>query len=484
MLIHGSARRLPLRDGSVHCVVTSPPFFGLRVYKGVEPSTWADGWRGLLGNEPSPALYVAHIVEVFREVRRVLRDDGTCWLELGDSFAGTGGFAKSENDHGMPDGTGETPVGKWQNDYGAAKPLDLLGIPWAVAFALRDDGWYLRSDVVWAKKGCMPESISGWAWQQHRSKVAPAPDRTIHDARASGTGNRRESSGPVAQQPHAVWEDCPGCEDCEKNDGLVLRRGSWRPTRSHSFIFLLAKSDSYYCDADAVREPHTSKEQNRTADGGSVAESPMWTEVTGGGPPHRGLHRVKTAESPHAGGRRQAPEPGEPGAFHPAGRNQRDVWHLATTPTPDAHFATFTEEIPRRAILAGTSAKGVCPACGAPWARVVLREIGSQESSVPDDEYARESGGHSRSRSPTVMFRQAMSTRRATSGWRATCACPPAEPVPAVVLDPFVGSGTTVRVAHDLGRLGIGLDASFHYLDTIARRKAGGGVQATLGDVL
>jgi DNA modification methylase len=182
---------LPTLDaGSVQCVVTSPPYWGLRDY----------GMEGQIGLEPTPEEYVTTMVEVFREVKRVLRDDGTLWLNLGDSYSGgkqgrgdSGRSSESFNSHlkhaGRNPVARAVPVGM--------KPKDLVGIPWRVAFALQSDGWYLRSDIVWAKG------------------VSFCPDY----------------SGSV--MPESVTD---------------------RPTKAHEYLFLLTKSARYFYDAEAVRE--------------------------------------------------------------------------------------------------------------------------------------------------------------------------------------------------------------------------------------
>jgi len=174
---------------SVHTVVTSPPYWGLRDY----------GVSDQLGLEPTPEAYVADMVAVFREVRRVLRADGTLWLNLGDSYAGsmTGADRPPEPGHSREDNgrvkTGQE--GKHQRPQATGlKPKDLVGIPWRVAFALQADGWYLRSDIVWSKPNPMPESVTD------------------------------------------------------------------RPTKAHEYVFLLSKSARYYYDADAVREASTDYE--------------------------------------------------------------------------------------------------------------------------------------------------------------------------------------------------------------------------------
>ena len=187
-------RLTELPDASVQCCVTSPPYWGLRDY----------GIDSQLGLEPTPDAYVASIVAVFREVRRVLRDDGTLWLNVGDSYCGGGGYAPDApcnqrrakgdswgamNPHSRREGEARTKARPGYTPPGL-KPKDLVGIPWRLAFALQADGWYLRSDIIWSKPNPMPESVTD------------------------------------------------------------------RPTKSHEYVFLLTKSARYFFDADAVREPH------------------------------------------------------------------------------------------------------------------------------------------------------------------------------------------------------------------------------------
>lgn len=162
MLIQADARTIPLRDGCVQCVVTSPPYFGLRDY----------GSEDQIGLESSPDSYVVNIVRVFRELRRVLKDDGIVWLNLGDSYAGsnqTGGTNSLEQ--GKRRGRMFTHELSWQVRSGGLKQKDLMGIPWRVAFALQADGWYLRSDVIWSKPNPMPESVQGSHWERHKITV-------------------------------------------------------------------------------------------------------------------------------------------------------------------------------------------------------------------------------------------------------------------------------------------------------------------------
>jgi DNA modification methylase len=177
---------------SINCCVTSPPYFGLRDY-GLPSVKFADGWKGEHGKEETVELYVNHEVEVFREVYRVLRDDGTLWLNLGDSYCSSNGYARSQSAF-QRKGRNDAPA----NDINLSKPheegiktKDLIGIPWHVAFALQSDGWYLRQDIIWAKSNPMPESVTD------------------------------------------------------------------RCTKSHEYIFLFAKSEKYYFDNDSIKEPCT-----------------------------------------------------------------------------------------------------------------------------------------------------------------------------------------------------------------------------------
>jgi len=147
-----------LPSGSVQCVVTSPPYWGLRDY----------GVEGQLGLEPTPEEYVAKMVAVFREVRRVLRDDGTLWLNLGDSYAGSN---CGSNDYRETTGLGARPTERYKGQKpglpASLKPKDLVGIPWRVAFALQANGWWLRSDIIWHKPNPMPESVKDRCTKAH-----------------------------------------------------------------------------------------------------------------------------------------------------------------------------------------------------------------------------------------------------------------------------------------------------------------------------
>ncbi len=368
-------RELPAE--SVHCVVTSPPYWGLRDY-GI-------GNKGL-GLEATPEAFVANMVDVFREVRRVLRKDGTLWLNLGDSYASSGvagpmgkpnlgGGGDFFREHGINEKAAEYAYGRAPTPPGL-KPKDLVGIPWRVAFALQADGWYLRSDIIWAKPNPMPESVTD------------------------------------------------------------------RPTKAHEYLFLLARSPRYYYDAEAVRE---------AAEYGTNRAT-----FRGGGAYTAGQSYDNHADVIGDGEIRPRPET--------TGRNLRSVWNIATEPYPGAHFATFPRKLVEPCVKAGTSERGVCPECGAPWVRVVER----------GDLVGVDRGGNYAGRDIDAMVKKNYGTpglayENTTTGWRPSCTHE-AEPVPAVVLDPFAGSGTTLLVAQSLGRRGIGIDLSPDYLKQALER--------------
>jgi DNA modification methylase len=367
-----------LPDASVHCVVTSPPYWGLRDYGTGEAQ---------IGLEQTPEEYVEKIVAVFREVRRVLRDDGTLWLNLGDSYAGSGPSGASYQSETTMRREGERHDGNFSISktlgtrgltYAEKKPVpppglkskDLVGIPWMVAFALRTDGWYLRSDIIWAKPSCMPESVTD------------------------------------------------------------------RPTKSHEYLFLLAKAQRYFYDVDAIRESVSTKPQGRA-----------------------------TTETPSDEG-------------HPAGRNKRTVWSINPRPYRGAHFAVMPPELALPCVLAATSEYGCCPGCGAPWTRMVEKpEKPVERSDVLPNE--RDGGmtveqGWERSGMSHFKYNEWLKENPTrTVGWVPGCECPEHEPIPCTVLDPFSGSGTTGQVALDRGRAYVGLDLSVEYLDMATARILG-----------
>jgi DNA modification methylase len=336
-------------------------------------------WRGSLGLEPTYQLYVDHLVEVLREVRRVLRPDGTLWLNLGDCYATGGGKANKAG--GGRQGERWPGVATQPNrmPQPGLKPKDLVGIPWRVAFALQDDGWWLRRDNVWHKPNPMPESTTD------------------------------------------------------------------RCTSSHEYLFHLTKAARYFYDAEAVKEDAVSDHPAGNKNGFVGRQGGAAFHVKSGGI-------------------------GNPVAWSDVGgkRNKRSVWTIATSPFPEAHFATFPPALVEPCILAGTSAKGVCPKCGAPWVRVVEKQFRGSYSDHSADLTAGMSQPSPNNLRGNKFYEGYVPPK--TIGWRPSCSCNAGDPIPATVLDPFLGAGTTALVADRLGRDCIGIELSPAYAAMAKRR--------------
>ncbi|NBD35718.1 MAG: hypothetical protein GVY30_06930 [Chloroflexi bacterium] len=706
-LVNGSAARLPLATASVHCAVTSPPYWGLRKYAGEQARAWpavtytpmaglppitVPAMRAELGLEPTPEAFVGHIVLAAREVWRVLRDDGTLWLNFGDSYATNPSNGRSESVDSV--GMGGVPHRSGMDKSRAGlKAKDLCGIPWRVAFALQADGWWLRSDIIWHKclsggtkvyartqNGAGPDTIkdlarldpstvqlwNGAKWTQvkgfhetprpkhpieivlrsgerigctpdHRWPTQrglrradelqagdvldwttlPEPEDTVTPDRlpnsigwfvgmylAEGSKDSTDTiqiashideqgrfnllkqiseayggtcrqyqtsdngmtirihspilvaildiylSGHTAKNKRlspAAWkrdndflrnllngylegdghhdqandryrlgftrnyyleqdlrtlcarldyqlrlnpvrttsqngdhkgfrgeirfkrsdhhnakEDMEIVEirrsrarkfwDIEVEDephlfalssGVLTHNSNPMPesvtdrcTKAHEYLFLLAKSERYFYDHEAVKE-----ESIRAGDipGGGRPD-------TNAAEPRAAFYRPENSRKPVA-----------------STRNKRTVWKIATKPYHGAHFATFPPGLAEPCILAGTSERGVCPECGAPWERVV-------EST---SHYEKREAAHAYNNTSTKVDSTGWTPPTIKEcGWRPTCDHD-ADPVPATVLDPFCGSGTTGVVCQEHGRRFVGVDVSGPYLRKQARKRLG-----------
>lgn len=355
-----------IADKSVHCCVTSPPYWGLRDY----------GNDGQLGLEPTPTEYVDELVKVFKEVHRVLRDDGTLWLNIGDSYASfRDGKVTPDTTRGESNGT-FVEKGKASNRMASSfvntsiKHKDVVGIPWRLAFALQADGWFLRQDIIWAKPNPMPESVQD------------------------------------------------------------------RCTKSHEYIFLLTKSGKYFFDYEAIKEEAVSK--NRPRQFG--ATNPIGTL-------RNDVGRM----------------------FEDNGlRNKRSVWSVNVKPFKEAHFATFPSELIEPCVLSGTSEYGVCRHCQKQYERKM------EKGKIPERKTRDGTLGAYPNRLTTSRLNSVdmIAIPQHHIGWQKTCDCPQGEPIPATVLDPFFGSGTTGVVAEKLGRRWIGCEINPEYARIASTRLA------------
>jgi len=411
-------RTLP--DESVNCCVTSPPYWGLRDYGTAEweggdpecdhkgdpmrtrayvnqncgtgndvknsencqfhrdqcPKCGAVRKDRQLGLERTPEEYVARMVEIFREVRRVLKPDGTLWLNLGDSYnshsCGNGNVGGIEGKRkNKKDNTANTHRGNV-----GLKDKDLVGIPWRVAFALQADGWYLRQDIIWHKPNPMPESVTD------------------------------------------------------------------RCTKAHEYVFLMSKSAKYYYDGDAVKEIANYDGRKDEIMKGSA-------KYADGFGPTNGKESIAAV-----GHERWAHKDEEGNRL----RNRRSVWTVTTKPFKEAHFATFPRDLIRPMIQAGCP-EYVCKECGKPRFPIVKNTEKQHSIGYSSGDYwkTRDFKGDNTVKNKSVKV------------GLTDCGCN-AGFEPGVVMDPFMGSGTTAIEAIYQGKRYIGIDLNSDYCAMAAKR--------------
>lgn len=432
-----------LPERSVHCVVTSPPYFSLRQYSGLQPSIWGGSaecqhlWGETvlgpttidyvnpseqrmdhnggsktiaaresrrpahgqycqkcgaslvcLGLEESPfcwsftrgancgACFLCHLREVFAAVWRVLRDDGTCFVNLGDSYNAhdSGSRPKESLNYGLPQPVYQRGNGAGKSKSLGLKPKDRLGIPELFALAMRTDGWYWRDTIHLCKVAPMPESVT---------------DRT---------------------------------------------------TQAHEYLYVFSKRARYFWDAQAIRETAINE--------GRIVYATGDESKNGQSPDNTNDRRTAVGFTTHD--------------TVVAGRNPRSWMLWKPEPTSISHFATFPRFLPSFCIRAGSSEHGVCGACGAPWERDVERD----SHSLPVSERHGRVGHNGSPPQQSGWFWTPPDVR--DMGWRLTCTHADAPLVPATVLDPFGGSATTAVVARELGRRSVYIDASETYATTLA----------------
>ena len=450
VIIHGSAFALPLADGSVHTIITSPPYFSLRKYSGLpalvlggDPKCehrWNEydgnlnhenrnnlrgtqeevvgqtgtahifkydkfkqgfcscgAWRGDFGLEPTVELYIEHSMLVLRECWRVLRSDGVMFWNISDSYSAASTH-KAKVPRGGYNQRGRSIKDEMDFDDGELKPKDLCLVPQRFAIAAQAQGWFVRSEIIWKKNNPMPESVTD------------------------------------------------------------------RPTSSHETIWMLTKSPKYWWDAEAVREkaktPGSAHVVKNNGKGTEIHDTinPTYFDRT----------FVTTGN-----------------------RNLRNVWSFPTSPYPEAHFATFPEELPRRCILAACPEK-TCGKCGKGWVRI-LDKTGRQITGAmkiagcdKDGKYSGTdladyaSGGAQSPSDSKRSILESMATVIKTIGWKPSCECGSEETGKGICLDPFAGTFCTVEMAMRANRVGIGIELSKDYLKLGKKRLAAVQAQGVL----
>lgn len=453
-------------------------------------------WRGYYGNEDTPARYLWHTLLWLREAWRVLRDDGILWLIVGDCYSAagkSGGPGQGDRwtlygpDHIGPRG------GKWHTTPGYTQG-SLLGIPGRIHQAALAAGWTVRNDVVWAKAAPMPEPLQGWRWQQER--CACVSHARGQEPYRNGTWQGRPQSDHDPDNhknfaPAHADPNCPTCHGTGHTDAVVLRRGSWRHTRAHETVLMLTKGMSYFANSEAVREALADTNAQRTTAHYNTATR---YGVTNGG--NGGLDGLaaKMREGTHTGRnpRSVLHEPPSPSAdlaalrqwltqhcpevlnaYEAAQRNPDSI----LTPKPSSfagqHYATFPAGL-LEPLMKASCPERVCRACGEPWAPVVTSEGGRDwhQDRMKANGWPgalNGEGGYKRGQSREALNDTQCHT---VHGLAPTCPCV-AKWKPGIVLDCFVGSGTTLEVAQALGRRAIGVDLSYQYLATLARERLG-----------
>jgi DNA modification methylase len=494
-----------LPSESVHCCVTSPPYLGLRSY-GTNPQVWGGekdcqhewvsyvrkgtsggtksakvqikgednfqivpdseqaicakcgSWKGELGSESDPEMFIAHLVEVFREVRRVLRKDGTLYVNMGDSFTGSGfhpgGSEKQQSNKGAVSARLPTKTGR------GMKAKDLMEIPSMLAQALREDGWYLRARIPWLKVNALPESVQDrptcaveyffmltknktpfYDLDAVRTNASEASLKRIHERSfTSQAGGGKDYGNGIASHRSARRT----LENFAQNPGRSRRNSDWF---MESLDCLIEQQRDYLAHLEKIKE-----------DGGLLLD-----------------------------------------------KNKEPLALIVNTQGfPGSHFATFNPRLIEPLIKASTSEKGCCPKCGAPWMRVVektTQEPSYRKGNQPETVHAY----HGESDTRTLGMVQQSNT----IGWEPSCKCygtPPLpkyphrienesdpdyeiriapirtkrmqllsewsllEVIPCTILDPFAGSGTTLLVSTKLGRRSIGIELNPQYVEMIKQR--------------
>lgn len=409
-----------IADDSVHCVVTSPPYWQLRDY----------GFDGQIGLEPTVEAHVAKMVEVFREVRRVLRPDGVMMFNYGDMWANDdkwGGSSGGKHAKGLH---GESGVGRRKRESGL-KPKDLVLMPHRIAIALQADGWWVRDDIVWHKPNPMLSSVT--------DRCTPAKEYVFQMTKRG----RYFWDAVAIEEPRTSNEDSNGF----RGGSYVGGSPGPRTTRGNVRIKVPGGWDT-------GKGGHGTLHRNGRTVGQYVEARPPGTA------PHSGLHRKnEQSDDRQRNGFNDRWDAAEH-AGSSITRNRRNVWTIATEPYKDAHFATMPTRLAELCILAATSAKGCCAACGAPWQRV-------SETTYENPGNRTTNGARSiENREHTAGFAQRLEKRVETKGWRPTCRCGDASPVvPCTVLDPFGGAGTTGLVADRLQRHAVLIEGSPEYAE-------------------
>ncbi len=424
------AKRIP--DESIQCIVTSPPYWGLRDYLN----------ENQLGQEESPQEYLEKLVEVFRECKRILRKDGILILNIGDSYS------SFKDGKSLPDNLREgdgtfVPVANNRNPdilkrFGL-KPKDLCGVPERLVLMLQADGWYYRSRIAWEKPSCMPYSgkdrpTDSWEpvylltkspnyFYDNEAIKTPAKTGSIERMNRGVSENHKNIDGAPGQTPHTLGKPRRNVKEWDPSmaggGGKEKRRAEGKGDK----IYLTANRRSVWRD-----EPFYKLKDNLTKEEIEILQDYL-----------------------------------EPIQFTDEKTN---LWTITNPGFKGGHFACMAPGLVELAVLAGTSEKGHCKSCGKGWVRILEKEkyydhITSADGKQTEDSpyFAQTGNGEG-----THDIRHGAFSMSNTVGWQKGCKCDTNEVVPGIVFDPFSGAGTTGLVSLRLGRRYIGIELNPEYV--------------------
>lgn len=504
-----------LPDNSIDCCVTSPPYYGLRDYG---TATWVGGDKDCdhsksfnidkdlsgckngqkngyaakraekvqckkcgairkdeqIGIEETPEEYVQKLVALFEEVRRVLKPTGTLWLNLGDSYWGGKGASSqaystamvgkrktlNKKQHQIAGMGGTRPT---DGKHDTIKPKDLIGIPWMVAFALRDAGWYLRSSVIWNKPNPMPESVTDRPSKAHEDIFLFSKSRQYYyDAVAIRTNPTDATIQRMSQQieNQKGSSRVPG-----KTNGNMKAVGPGKNIRpnvdtkggnqgSLKGIPALPANRGHVKEHQGFKETWDSMTKEEQGANGANKKS-VWSVED----------NLSTWKWMFTNFPKELVQPIYDQYLEDS-FNNTDIWSVSTKPFKEAHFATFPEDLVVDMIKAGTSEHGCCAGCGKPYERITKPAFEVSHTGTTESAYDEKSTGGRLAKLRQATREQGMgySGQKITTGWEKTCKCETTEIQPEIVLDPFDGARTTRIVARKLGRDGIGIELNPDYI--------------------
>lgn len=487
-IINGDSRSIlqSLQPESVHCCVTSPPYYGLRNY-GTDGEIWGGddkcehewqtvhppgqrtsdtnpgplqnegnknresltsntcikcgAWRGELGLEPTPEMYVQHLAEICRGIKRVLRKDGVFWLNIGDSYCGSG-VGHKDTGKAVYEGSDYDSAASVRVKMVGIKPKDLIGIPWLVAFALRADGWYLRADLPWIKRNAMPSSVRDRpASSIEHVFLLSKSQKYYYDHIATMQPSAEKTAARYAYPLKIYGNKVSG------ND----RNDFGRDARPDAFKKQDNVGNNTYTGFNARYKAGRERYENRVTEPGMNAQNYGHC-----GDRADGLRFMRDSDFFFKTWQ---------GLLH---NEDGEPMALVVNPRPykGAHFACFPVQLVEPMILAGTSEKGVCPVCGAPWVRDIVKGEFHNQSWGGEHVKGQEAVGGVGS---TSCLKSGGTHDIITTGWHSSCKCGIAPVstdmcgIPATVLDPFSGSASTGVACNWRNRNFIGIEIKPDY---------------------